>query len=97
MRVKWLPKAVESLSQVTEYIREASPKAAERVVSRIYQSTELLSLAPYLAPISKDFPKYRELIIARYPFVVWYWVDEDKRVVEIRLVWHAAQDRNQAI
>ncbi|MGN7613965.1 type II toxin-antitoxin system RelE/ParE family toxin [Magnetococcales bacterium HHB-1] len=97
MRVKWIPEAKNSLFEVTTYIRENNPKAAKRVISHIRRTTSSLSQNPYLAPMSTKFPRYRELIITRYPFVIWYQVKEEQQLIEIRLVWHAAQDRNQGI
>jgi addiction module RelE/StbE family toxin len=97
MRVKWIPEAKTSLFEVTEYIREANPEAARRIISHIHESATRLSQNPYLAPASTKFPNYRELSISRYPFVVWYRVKEDQKVVEIRLVWHTAQNRDQGV
>lgn len=93
MRVKWVPEAKESLFEVTEYIRKENPETAKRVITQIHKSTALLSQNPYLAPPSQKFPDYRELFISRYPFVVWYRVEDDKQVIEIRLVWHTSQHR----
>ena len=95
MRVKWIPEAKDSLFEVTEYIRKENPEAAKRVISHIRRSTARLSQNPSLGPVSTKLPRYRELVITRYPFLVWYRVEEDQQIVEIRLVWHSSQDRNQ--
>ena len=97
MRVEWTKEAKDSLIEVTEYIREANPKAARSVVSHIHQATERLSRNAYLAPVSLKHSKYREMVIFRYPFVVWYEVFKKEDLVEITLVWHSSQDRNQDI
>ena len=94
MRVKWIPEAKNSLFEVTDYIRKENPEVARRVISHIRRSASRLSHSPHLGSVSTKFPRYRELVITRYPFVVWYRVEEDQQIVEIRLVWHSAQDRN---
>jgi len=94
MKVEWTKEAKDALIEVTEYIREANPKVARNVISHIHQATNRLSKNPHLAPVSIRHPKYRELAILRYPFVVWYEVFEDNNLVEITLVWHMSQNRS---
>ena len=93
MRVEWTKEAKDALFEVTEYIRTENPEAARKVVSHIHHAATLLSQNPYLAPISQRHPEYREMIISRYPFVIWYEVFEEESLVEISLIWHTAQNR----
>jgi len=95
MKVEWTVEAKNALFQVTEYIREENPSVARKIVSHIHQATSRLSQNPYLGPISRKYPKYRELVASRFPFVIWYEVFEDEGVVEITLVWHSAQNREE--
>jgi len=97
MKVEWTKEAKDALVEATDYIRAANPKVARSVISHIHQATERLSNTPYLAPASMKHSKYREMTISRYPFVVWYEVFEEESLVEIVLVWHTSQDRNQDI
>ena len=93
MKVEWTKIAKDSLIELTEYIRESDPQVARSVVSHIHHATDRLSENPYLAPASIKHPKYQEMVISRYPFVVWYEVIEEESLVEIVLVWHSSQDR----
>jgi len=95
MKVEWTKEAKATLIEVTEYIREDNPKVARNVISHIHQATERLSKTPYIAPASLKHPKYREMVIPRYPFVIWYQVFEEENLVEINLVWHTSQNRNK--
>lgn len=94
MKIEWTKEAKNTLFEVTEYIREANPEIARKVVSHIHQSVSRLSRNPFLAPISLKYHGYRELKIYRYPFVVWYEIFKKKNTIEITLVWHTAQNRN---
>ena len=94
MKVEWTKEAKNALFEVTEYIREVNPEIARKVVSHIHQATTRLSQTPYMAPTSLKHPKYRELVISQYPFVIWYEVFKAENTVEINLVWHTSQNRN---
>lgn len=97
MKVRWSKEAEISLYEVTEYIREVDPETAKKVISAIREKTKHLGRFPFIAPLHKKFSDFREAVISNYPFVIWYRVKEDEKLVEIILVWHSSQDRNMRI
>jgi plasmid stabilization system protein ParE len=61
------------------------------VIAYIQRSIGRLADFPYSARPS-EIPDIRELPIVRYPYIVFYAVDEDKHEVLILRVRHTSQD-----
>jgi toxin ParE1/3/4 len=68
-----------------------NPSAAEKVIATIKQSIDRLAEFPYAARRS-EIRDVRELAIVRYPYMVFYTVDEAADEVQILRVRHTSQD-----
>jgi toxin ParE1/3/4 len=90
-RIRYRPTALAQLDATFDYIATHNGLAAHRVVAYIKHSIDRLADFPYSARPS-EAPDIRELSIVRYPYIVFYSVDEDKREVLILRVRHASQD-----
>ncbi|MBF0448189.1 MAG: type II toxin-antitoxin system RelE/ParE family toxin [Magnetococcales bacterium] len=77
MRLKWTKRGLNSLFSETEYIRNENPAIAVDVITKIYHSVDYLKDHPNMGPESR-FQGIRELIIPKYPFIIWYRVKEFK-------------------
>ena len=88
MRVRYTPEARANLEDIFTYLDERSPAAARSVKEGIVRAIQRLADYPLVAP-ETDEPGVRELIIVRYPYKVYYQVEQEEvRIVHIR---HAAR------
>lgn len=90
-RLRYLPTAVRQLDEIFAYIDARHRPAARRVAVAIRRSIERLADFPYSSRPS-EVPGVRELPIVRYPYIVFYSVDDEAREVHILRVRHTSQD-----
>ncbi|MBM3649166.1 MAG: type II toxin-antitoxin system RelE/ParE family toxin [Alphaproteobacteria bacterium] len=90
-RIRYLPKAIRQIDAIFAYIADRNPAAARRVVATIRRNIQRLADFPYSAR-SSEVEDVCELVIAHYPYVVFYAVDDEAREVHILRVRHAARD-----
>lgn len=91
MRIRYRPAAVAQLDTIFVRIAANNPGAAEKVISTIKRSIERLADFPYSARPSK-IAGIRELSIVRYPYLIFYAVDEDADEVQILRIQHTSQE-----
>jgi toxin ParE1/3/4 len=89
MRVVFSRAAQADIAEIHRYIARNNPKAAERVVAAIEESTGRLEKLPFSGRIGST-AETRELVVRALPYIVVYRVLPD--VTEIIAVFHAAQD-----
>jgi len=87
----WSPSAKYDLKDLTTFIAEDSPSAAKRFVKSLFQTVERLADFPESGRVVPEFnePLIREVI--RKPCRIVYRLDNDKQLIEIVRVWHAAR------
>ena len=90
-RIRYLPKAVRQLDEILSYIATHNRSAAHRVAGTIRRSIERLAEFPYSSRAS-EVPGVRELPIVRYPYIVFYSVNDETREIHVLRVCHTAQD-----
>jgi toxin ParE1/3/4 len=90
-RIRYLPKAVQQLDAIFTHIAARNPSAAIRVGAAIRRGIERLADFPRSARQS-EVPGIRELAIVRYPYIVFYAVDEQRQEVHVLRVRHTSQD-----
>ena len=88
MELRWSPAAAEDFSQIVEYIRRDSPRAAERVAKAIYEGASSLGRFPFKGRMGR-VAGTRELLLRSLPFILIYRVVGE--TVEIANVIHGAQ------
>ena len=89
--VVWTDPALTSLQEVHSFLAQFNPAAAERISNAIVERVELLKSVPKMGAL---YPKgslgpYRTIVVEKYR--VFYRVIEEKRRVEILLVWHGSR------
>jgi toxin ParE1/3/4 len=90
-KIRYRPIALAQLDAIFTYIATHDRPAARRVIAYIKRTIGRLANFPYSARPS-EVPDIRELSIVRYPYVVFYAVDEDEREVLILRVRHTSRD-----
>ncbi len=76
------------------YLAQYNSRAADRVRRAIGRSIERLGSFPYSARESR-IPGIRELVIVRYPYIVFHTVDDAAREVHILRVRHTSRDADR--
>ena len=89
--IRYLPTAVRQLDEILAYIDARNGPAARRVAAAIRRSIERLGDFPYSSRPS-EVPGVRELPIVRFPYIVFYAVDEEAGEVHVLRVRHTSQD-----
>jgi addiction module RelE/StbE family toxin len=91
VKVRYTRKALAQLDQIYSYIEAHNPTAAKRVKARIERSIARLERHPHSCRAT-EHPGIRVLPIVRYPYLVFYSVDEGANEVHILRIRHSASD-----
>jgi toxin ParE1/3/4 len=92
MKVRWSETALAQLDDIFLYIYERNRSAALAVAKRIEDLAALLGEFPLVGHLT-DEAEVRVLPVVRYPFLVFYAIDNAADEVVILHVRHTAQDR----
>lgn len=92
MKLRFTPRAVSDIAAIADYIRERDPAAAERVRAAIIQSLQDLILFPRLGR-AQTVEGVRKLVTRRYPYLVYYRLDEAAEEIIILAIQHPARER----
>jgi toxin ParE1/3/4 len=93
MKLRFTPRAAKDLAGIADYIRARSPAAARRVRAAILHSLQNLVLFPQ-AGRAQTVAGVRKLVTQKYPYVVYYVVDEKSEQVVVLTIQHPAQERD---
>jgi len=85
----WLETADADLAEITDYIGQYSPDAAERMWYRLRESVLPVSEHPYMYRMSERVPGLRE-IVAHPNYIVLYRVTASR--IEIVNIVHARRE-----
>jgi plasmid stabilization system protein ParE len=91
VKIRYTARALAQLDEIYSYIETHNPGAAKRVKSRIKQSIGRLVRHPYSCRPTEN-PAIRVLAVVRYPYLVFYSVDEAANEVHILRIRHSARD-----
>jgi toxin ParE1/3/4 len=81
-RIRYRPPAVAQLDAIASYIEGENSAAAKRVIRKIKTSIGRLALFPYSSRRT-EIDNIRVLAVVRYPYLVFYSVDEDVQEIHI--------------
>jgi plasmid stabilization system protein ParE len=93
MRLRFTKQATENLREIGDYLKERNPAAALRVRAAIYTGLENLILFPFVGR-RQTIENVRKFVIQKYPYLVYYAVDEAAGEIVILSVKHAARERD---
>ena len=84
MRIRYTPRARTDIETIYDYLDTRSPAAARSVKDAIERRILQLADFPQLGP-ETDEPPARELSVIRYPYKVYYVVENDEvRIIHVR-------------
>jgi toxin ParE1/3/4 len=92
MSVRWSETALSEVQDIFSYLYERNRTAAAAVVQRFEELTVLLGEFPFAGHLT-DEAGVRAISVVRYPFIIFYTVDDATAEVTILHVRHAAQNR----
>lgn len=95
MKLRFTVRAAQDLSDIASYIREHNPQAALRVRSSILESLQTLALFPHVGR-QQTIAGVRKLVTRRYPYLVYYTVDEVAAEVIVITIQHPAREREHS-
>ena len=94
--IEYLPIAGRDMVDIAKYIgvKLENPEAAERLAEKMIEAAEKLTDMPYKCPVHIPVKplrhEYRKLIVQNY--IMFYWVDEDKKLITIARVVYSGRD-----
>jgi plasmid stabilization system protein ParE len=95
MKVFLLPKAIERLDEIYDYIHFFSELAAVRIYNNILDEIGKLELFPRMAPVEPllaDCGKiFRSLVVMKCYKVVYY-IEETENAIYVATVWDCRQN-----
>jgi plasmid stabilization system protein ParE len=91
MKVEWRPSALDNRDAIIEYLEPLNPHAAVNLLQALVLAGDSLALFPYrgrpgLAAGSRE-------LVAVWPYLIVYEINEATNMVSILRLWHGAQDR----
>lgn len=98
-RTLWREDALIALNEISFYISEHNPYAAEQLVKRIRDIAEnQLPFMPYLYKEIQSV-KFKNLHLCSLasPYLILYRVDEISKTIEIIDIYHGAQETRSPI
>jgi toxin ParE1/3/4 len=95
MKLRFTRRAARNLADIADYLREQNPEAAVRVRTAIDKSLQNLVLFPY-AGRKQEFEGVRKVVTRRYPYLVYYRVDEVAGEIVVVAIRHSARAREHA-
>jgi toxin ParE1/3/4 len=92
MKLRFTPRAAQDIAAIADYIRARNPGAARQVRAAILQSLQNLVLFPKVGR-AQAVEGVRKLVTRKYPYLVYYRVDEASEEIIILTIRHASRER----
>lgn len=95
MKIRYTDTAAVELEDILAYIAERNPSAGAALALRVERTIATLLEFPEMAQVT-DEPDVRRMPVGRYPFMIFYIVEEDELVIlhirhtSRRLPWEEA-------
>ena len=99
--LNFLPVAKNDMVEIAKYISHelSNPTAAENLIEEMLESADRLAIFPYsnavYVPLRPLNHEYRRLAVKNY--ILFYWVDEDKKTVTIARVIYSHRNYNRLL
>lgn len=100
-KLEFLPSARQDMVEIVRYISKElhNPAAANRLATSFLEAADRAAAFPYAAPSYNPIRplkhEYRKIVIQNY--LMFYWVDEQKKAVTIAYVTYAKRDYEQLL
>ncbi len=90
MKVVFYERVIADIAPIHAHIAVANPAAAQRVEDMIRLTSDGLADSPY-ASVATDQPGIRRMPLVRYPYPMFFRINELAGQVEIARVIHASR------
>jgi len=100
-KIEYLPIAQKDMTEIVTYISQelSNTVAANKLAEEMVASAEKLEDFPYAnvlyVPIKPLKNEYRKLLVKN--FIMFYWVDEDKKTITIARIVYSKRDFSQML
>jgi addiction module RelE/StbE family toxin len=95
MKLRFTSRAMRDLGEIADDVRERNPEAALRVRAAILGSLQNLVLFPEVGRQQK-IEGVRKLVTRRYPYLVYYTIDETAEEIIFITIQHSAREREHS-
>jgi toxin ParE1/3/4 len=92
MKLRFTPRATQDLAAIADYIHERNPTAARNVRAAILHSLQNLVLFPEVGR-RQTVEGVRKLVTRKYPYLVYYTIDQAAEEIVILTIQHPARKR----
>ena len=92
MKLRFTPRAAQDIAAIADYIRARNPGAAQRVRAAILHSLQNLVSFQHVGR-AQAVAGVRKLVTRKYPYLVYYTVDEAAEEIVILTIQHPARER----
>lgn len=95
-KLEYLPIALQDIVEIVNYISHTlkNPEAASNLAESFVAKAESLLIFPYKNPVCQLIRplkhEYRKILVENY--LIFYWVDEEKKLVTVARVIYAKRD-----
>lgn len=95
-KLEYLPAARQDMLEIVQYIslELKNPDAANRLAVELINAAENILNFPYKAPVYQPIRplkyEYRKILV--HKFLIFYWVDEERKLVTIARVVYGKQN-----
>lgn len=94
-KLEYLQQAIDDILEAEAYLHELSPPAADRFSQSIEEKMEHVAKHPLMCQAYEADPYFRRAVIGDY--LLFYSVDEKKRLVTIHRVFHHTRDISRQV
>ena len=91
MKVRWSETALTEIDEIFSYIQARNRSAASAIVKRIEALADLLGEFPEVGHLT-DQPDVRLISVVRYPFLIFYTINDATNETVILHVRHGARE-----
>ncbi len=95
MNLRLTSRAAQDLTGIADFIREHNPAAAIAVRAAILDALQNLVLFPNLGR-PQTIEGVRKLVVRKFPYLVYYLVDEAAQEIIILTIQHPAREREHS-
>jgi addiction module RelE/StbE family toxin len=92
MKLRFTPRATQDLAAIADYIHAHNPAAAQKVRAAILNSLRNLCSFPEIGR-RQTVEGVRKLVTSKYPYLVYYTVDQAAEEIVILTIQHPARRR----
>jgi addiction module RelE/StbE family toxin len=92
-RVRLTPQALEDLDEIHAFISRQLPQNAAQMLERIFDAIDLLEIFPHRTVVERQAASLKHPVrsLPVKPYVIYFRVSEEERVVVIRHIRHGAR------